>query len=282
MRGTSVKNLGFGLYAGAPGGYILGTEINKGQPMPPVRADNATVRALQKSNVSRYIQLASLFRQRIETGEWKVGAKIPTVKELAEQCGVATMTIRQALDIIEGEGLIERYRAKGTFVVERPSRDLWCEVKTDWSGLLIARDNALIEILGDERGTSLPHRESAIGTPAPTYRHLRRRHSRAGTAFLLGDVYVDERLCPLIPDDAYTRLTAMRLAHELPGHTVEDAVQIVTIGSADLETASQLNVSIGDPVAKVQRIAVDQHGDIILLANGIYRGDMMKIEVKLR
>ena len=75
---------------------------------------------------------------------------------------------------------------------------------------------------------------------------------------------------------------AMRLAHELPGHTVEDAVQIVTIGSADLETASQLNVSIGDPVAKVQRIAVDQHGDIILLANGIYRGDMMKIEVKLR
>jgi GntR family transcriptional regulator len=29
-------------------------------------------------------------------------------------------------------------------------------------------------------------------------------------------------------------------------------------------------------------MAVNQHGDVILLANGVYRGDMMKIEVKLR
>lgn len=250
--------------------------------MSTAMVQSATAQALQKSNISRYIQLASLFRQRIETGEWDIGTKIPTVKDLAGQCGVATMTIRQALDIIEREGLIERYRAKGTFVVERPRRDLWCEVKTDWSGLLIARDNATIEILGDKRDVTLPHRESEIGKPAPSYRHLRRRHSRDGAPFMIGDVYVDERISPLIPDDAYSRITAMRIAHDLPGHTIDDAVQIVTIGSADLDTATELNVSIGDPVARVQRIAVDQHGDIVLLANGIYRGDMMKIEVKLR
>ncbi len=250
--------------------------------MPDVRIENATAKALQKSNVSRYIQLASLFRQRIETGEWEIGSQIPTVKELAEQCGVATMTIRQALNILEEEGLIERLRAKGTFVIERPKRDLWCEVKTDWSGLLIARDNATIEIQGDERGVPLPRRESGIGAPAPAYRHLRRRHSRDGVAFLLGDIYVDERLLSAIPEDAYARMTAMRLVTDVPGQSIEDAVQIVTIGSADLNTATDLNISIGDPVARVQRIAVNQDGDIILLANGIYRGDMMKIEVKLR
>lgn len=250
--------------------------------MPDSRNQNATAKALQKSNVSRYIQLASLFRQRIETGEWDVGTKIPTVKELAEQCGVATMTIRQALNIIEDEGLIERYRAKGTFVLERPNRDLWCEVKTDWSGLLIARDNAMIEILGDERNVPLPRHESAIGKPAPGYRHLRRRHSRDGTVFLLADVYVDERLCPAIPEEAYSTVTAMRLVSDIPGQTVTDANQIVTIGPAGLETATELNVLIGDPMAKVQRMAVNQNGDVMLLANGIYRGDMMKIEVKLR
>ncbi|MEX1214684.1 GntR family transcriptional regulator [Saccharospirillum sp.] len=250
--------------------------------MPNGINQNATVRAMQKSNVSRYIQLASLFRQRIESGEWDLGTKIPTVKELASQCGVATMTIRQALDILEGEGLIERFRAKGTFVIERPSRELWCEVKTDWSGLLIARDNATIEILSEERNVLLPRYESAIGKPAPGYRHLRRRHSRDGTAFLLADVYVDERLCSAIPEEAYTTVTAMRLVSDIPGQTVKNANQIVTIGSAGLETATELNVSIGDPVANVQRMAVNQDGDVILLANGIYRGDMMRIEVKLR
>lgn len=256
--------------------------VGKAFAMQGERTENATVRALQKSNVARYIQLASLFRQRIESGEWEVGSKIPTVKELADQCGVATMTIRQALDILEKEGLIARFRAKGTFVLERPRRDLWCEVKTDWSGLLIARENAAIEILGDERNVPLPGGDDYIGRPAPAYRHLKRRHSRDGIAFLLADVYVDERVCPAIPEEAYTTVTAMRLVSEIPGQTVTDANQVVTIGSADLETASELNISIGDPVAKVRRMAVNQNGDVILLANGIYRGDMMKIEVKLR
>lgn len=246
------------------------------------KAENATVQALQKSNVSRYIQLASLFRQRIESGEWDVGTKIPTVKELAAQCGVATMTIRQSLDILEKENLIERYRAKGTFVVERPRRELWCEVKTDWTGLLIARDNATIELLGDKRNISLPKYDGDIGNPAPSYRHLRRRHTRDGQAFLLADVYVDERICDLIPEENYTKVTAMRLVADLPGQTIVSANQVVTIGSADLETATQLNLSIGEPVARVRRVAVNQQGDIILMANGIYRGDMMKIEVKLK
>ncbi|CUH80977.1 GntR family transcriptional regulator [Tropicibacter naphthalenivorans] len=246
------------------------------------KAENATVAALQKSNVSRYIQLASLFRQRIESGEWEVGAKIPTVKELSEQCGVATMTIRQALATLEKEGLIARYRAKGTFVLDRPKRDLWCEVKTDWTGMLIARDNATIEILEDDRNVALPRYEGHIGNAAPAYRHLRRRHTRDGITFLLADIYVDERICPQIDEADYGKVTAMRLVSDIPGQTISDANQIVTIGSSDLSIADLLNVSIGEPVAKVQRMAVNQHGDIILLANGVYRGDMMKIEVKLR
>lgn len=250
--------------------------------MSSVKIENATVKALQKSNVSRYIQLASLFRQRIVSGEWAVGSKIPTVKELSTQCGVATMTIRQSLDIVEKEGLIERFRAKGTFVLEQPKRDLWCEVKTDWSGLLIARDNAVIEILNDKRNVPLPSYQSGIGNPASAYRHLKRKHIRDDTPFLLADVYVDERICKHISEESYTKVTAMRLVADIPGQTIENANQIVTIGAADLNTASELNISIGDPVAKVQRMVVNQHGDIILMANGIYRGDMMKIEVKLR
>lgn len=250
--------------------------------MPHGKAENATIRALKKSNVSRYIQLASLFRQRIESGEWDVGIKIPTVKELSEQCGVATMTIRQALDILEKDGLIHRFRAKGTFVAERPQQDLWCEVKTDWSGMLIARKDATIAILQDTSNVTLPRHDDDLGNPTAGYRHLRRRHSRDGAAFLLADVYVDEQVCKDIPEENYAKLTAMRLVSDIPGQTITDAIQIVTISAADLETATELNISIGAPVAKVQRIAVNQHGDIILLANGIYRGDMMKIEVKLR
>lgn len=245
-------------------------------------AETSTAQALRKSPVARYIQLASLFRRRIENGDWEVGSRMPTVGELAGQCGVSNMTIRQSLDILEREGLIERYRAKGTFVTSRPKRDLWCQVHTDWSGLLIARENAEIEILSDKRNVELPFAEDQIGEVAPSYRHLRRRHSRDGSAFLLTDVFLDERLAVQVPEEAYTTKTAMRLVADIPDLKIVDARQVMTIGMADLETATRLNIPLGEPVAKVKRLAVDEAGTLILVANGLYRGDLVKIEVKLR
>ena len=241
-----------------------------------------TAEALKKSAVSRYIQLATLFRRRIETGEWAVGDQVPTVESLARECGVATMTIRQAFDILEGEGLIERFRAKGTFVRERPSQDLWCQVETDWKGMLIARDKAKIEILHDERGVQLPTAGRRIGRPAAAYRHLRRRHTRDGEAFLIADVYVAERICPLIPEEAYSAKTALRLVADVPGLVITDATQTLTIGSADLITADLLDIPLSHPVAKIERCAVDAEGELVLLADGIYRGDKVRIDFKLR
>src|SRR6516164_10479463 len=107
---------------------------------------------LNRSAVARYIQLAMLFRARIEQGLWKVGQQIPTVDQLALECGVARATIRQALDQLERDGLIERFRAKGTFVRAGAGERLWCEVETDWSGLLRSREDAQIEILSDTPG----------------------------------------------------------------------------------------------------------------------------------
>lgn len=243
---------------------------------------NATTAALNKSAVARYLQLATLFRRRIETGEWPIGDQIPTVDKLAKECGVAGMTIRQALDILQEEGLIERFRAKGTFVRARPKRDLWCEVNTDWSGLLMARENAEIELLLQDRNVQLPPDDLDVGRRSTGYRHLRRRHSRNGEAFLLSDVYIDEGVSADIPVEDLETKTSMRMVSDIKGQNITDARQYVTIGSADLEISNALDIPLGSPVANVKRIAVNQDGLLILVADGVYRGDMVKIEVKLR
>src|SRR5579862_3616055 len=105
----------------------------------------------ERSAVSRYVQLASLFRRRIEAGDWSLHSQIPTVDELSGKYAVARATIRQALGLLEGEGLIRRQRAKGTFVIRRPQEQLWCSVSSDLSGLLRAREGAVIEILSEQK-----------------------------------------------------------------------------------------------------------------------------------
>jgi GntR family transcriptional regulator len=237
---------------------------------------------LNRSAVSRYIQLATLFRRRIEQGAWRNGQQIPTVDELAAECGVARATIRQALDQLEKEGLIERFRAKGTFVRQAPRERLWCEVETDWSGLLRSREGAEIEILADEPGLAGTAVPPSIGKAAPRYRHLRRRHWRGGQPFLLADVYLDERLSPKVTDADLRTKTALKLVAGIPGVRIADARQTLTIGAADVETAAALNLPLNAPVAHVHRAAVDARGVLVLVADGVYRGDVVRLEVKLK
>jgi len=254
--------------------------------MPTALKPTSTAPAidLSRSAVSRYIQLATLFRRRIEQGAWKLGEQIPTVDDLSAECGVARATIRQALDLLEREGLIERYRAKGTFVRSQPTANrLWCEVETDWSGLLRSREGAEIETLGDTpgiAGATIP--PAAIGEVAPRYRHVRRRHWRDGQPFLLADVYLDERLSPKITAEDLRTKTALKLVAGIPGVRITDARQTLTIGTADVETAAALRLPLNAPVAHVHRAAVDQRGVLVLVADGIYRGDIVRIDIKLR
>src|SRR4030095_5157942 len=124
--------------------------------MPP-RAETGSKVDFSRTGIARYIRLASLFRRRIESGLWAPGQQIPTVDDLAAECGVARATIRQALGILEDEQLIARYRARVTFARDRRQGQSGCEVATDWSGLLMSRKDAVIEVISDERGKQPPH-----------------------------------------------------------------------------------------------------------------------------
>jgi GntR family transcriptional regulator len=244
----------------------------------------ATAIDLNRSAVSRYIQLATLFRRRIDQGAWRRGEQIPTVDDLAAECGVARATIRQALDQLEADGLIDRFRAKGTFVRSAPAANrLWCEVETDWTGLLRSREGAEIELLGETPGVSeTPAPPVEIGRKALRYTHIRRRHWRDGQPFLVADVYLDERLRPKVTTEDLRGKTALKLAASIPGVRITDARQTLTIGTADIETATALQLPLNAPVAHVRRAAVDQRGVLILVADGIYRGDVVRIDIKLR
>jgi GntR family transcriptional regulator len=237
---------------------------------------------LDRSAVARYIQLTSLFRRRIEAGTWPVGQQIPTVDDLATDFGVARATIRKALDTLANEGLIERHRAKGTFVRERPRQQLWCEVATDWSGLLSARDNAVIEVLSDERGKQPPETPHHIGALAPSYRRLTRRHALLRSPFLLARLYIDERLSARISKKDLQNKTALRLIADIRGLKIKDARQTLIIGTADVETSELLDVPINSPIAIVHRSVVDQSGCLVFIGEGLYRGDMMRLDMKLK
>lgn len=70
----------------------------------------------------KYLAIASAIRERIADGSYRPGQQLPASATLAKEHGVALMTVRQALGILQLEGAIEARHGAGTFVADGSSR----------------------------------------------------------------------------------------------------------------------------------------------------------------
>jgi GntR family transcriptional regulator len=68
--------------------------------------------------VPNYYRLESHLRESIRSGTLRPGDPIPPESQLCQQFNVSRTTVRQALSRLVYEGLITRYRGRGSFVAE--------------------------------------------------------------------------------------------------------------------------------------------------------------------
>ncbi|MDR2353946.1 MAG: GntR family transcriptional regulator [Deltaproteobacteria bacterium] len=93
-----------------------------------------------------YIQLASLIKEKISSGEFSPGMRIPAEVAMSKTFGVAVMTVRQAIHLLAEQGLLKRVHGSGTFVC---SPD-WTRANFNMEGLLEKledKENVEIKIL---------------------------------------------------------------------------------------------------------------------------------------
>ncbi|MFD4196610.1 winged helix-turn-helix domain-containing protein [Amycolatopsis thermoflava] len=72
-------------------------------------------------NIAAYIwaQVADHVQKRIEDGDLAPGTRLPNERDMALEYGVATGTIRRAIQELRERALVITLPGKGTFVAER-------------------------------------------------------------------------------------------------------------------------------------------------------------------
>lgn len=73
-----------------------------------------------KIKKSLYLDVAEMLRQRIMDDVYVVDNKLPAEVILADQLGVSRGTLREALSVLEKEGMIYRKHGVGSFVKRKP------------------------------------------------------------------------------------------------------------------------------------------------------------------
>ena len=205
------------------------------------------------------------------------GSPAPSERELVHRFGVARMTVRQALDALVTEGLLERIPGRGTFVA-RPRR-----MATRITGYTeeMARRGLLAEsqTLLARREQAGPGVARALNlTEGDAVIHWRRLRRGDGAAVCIEDAYLNEVLLPGflqagMPTSLYDALESRGLRPTW----VEDSISADTTAG---DEAPLLEIEPGAVVLRHSRRGMV--GDkIVEVSRSVYRADRFTMWIQL-
>lgn len=228
---------------------------------------------MKRVSVPLHAEVAELLRRQILSGKIQAGDKLPALNELSEKFGVARMTIRQAMDALEDEGLIERFAGKGTFAkkIDLPTRQK-LNMKAELSQLQAMVAQLEVMVMGNDENAQI------VDIGGRAFRHMRRIHSQSGEPFCHVDINLENQLYKMAPE-RFEKEIVVTVLKDL-GIAVETARQNVTIAYADVEMAETLNMPVNAPVFRVLREFFTDNGRLIYSAILIYPGDKLELEVE--
>jgi DNA-binding GntR family transcriptional regulator len=207
-----------------------------------------------------YRRIADELRARIDSGELPPGAQVPTQQELVEQYGVARMTVRQALKVLENDGLVVSRRPQGLFVRDRAKMTYRPQAEFQRAPSDVM-DRFMAAITSEGRSPSQTIEVSLVNAPAEVAQRLRvqvgativaRRRVRwiNGDPFNLNDSYYPLDLVNdseiMSPDDV-PRGTNQVLS-DLGHHQVR-AIDEIYVRMPTPEQIRRLELGPGTPVA---------------------------------
>jgi GntR family transcriptional regulator len=197
------------------------------------------------------------------------GSPAPSERELVHRFGVARMTVRQAMDALVVEGLLERIPGRGTFVARprRPTTRL----------LSYTEDMARRGLLAESQ-TLLARREQAGPGVARALQvsegdaviHWRRLRRADASPMCVEDAYLNEVLLPgFLQTGMPTSLYGALDARGLRPTWAEDSVNADVAGD---EEAALLEINPGAPVLRHSRRALVAE-KVVEVSRTVYRAD---------
>jgi len=205
------------------------------------------------------------------------GSAAPSERELVNLFGVARMTVRQAMDALVVEGLLERIPGRGTFVA-RPRRTatpvLSFSEEMRRRGLL--PESVTLTARLEQAGPGVAR---ALGiTPGDAIIHWKRLRRADGMPMCVEDAYLNEVLLPGflqggMPPSLYAELGDRGLRPTW----VEDNVNADV---ANDEEAGYLEIGLGAAVLRQQRRGFAEE-KVVEVSRSTYRADRFTLRLQL-
>ncbi len=236
-----------------------------------------------QSVVPYYFQLYQYMTRKIRAGEWPPGHKLPSEKELCDLLGVSRTVVRRALSDLAADGLINTYRAKGSFVAN---------VKTGWQ---------LMQTMGGFYDDATRHGKKVItkvlqldlipatGVVAEKLQlaeqeyvvRLRRLRHVDGEPVVVAVTHLPAQLTPGLVNEDFREASLYDLLARKYGLVLAGGIRTIESVNASEEEAKLLKVPVGAALSKLTSVGYLKDGTPLEYFVAFHRGDRSKFEVRL-
>ena len=231
-------------------------------------------------SVPLYYQLANLLGEKIVSRELHTGDRLPTEVELVEQYGISRITVRQALRLLEQEGLIRREVGRGTFVTDYRPFTGALKVEGSLEDIISLSQNP-VQVLEVKTVKADPDDAEKLGVPvgSPIMRATRiRLHHDEPYSHIVNDLPADIGRRFQKSDWKSGVLKVIEEKLKIP---LRDAEQTVRASLADARLARLLNTKVGAPLLAVERVVRTDNGRVVERVRIHYRSDIYAMKVHL-
>jgi GntR family transcriptional regulator len=246
---------------------------SNGGPFLRIRIDKA-------SPVPAYAQIGEAIKNLLKPGVIPAGTPLPPERVLCEHLGVSRMTLRQACEALEREGLIESHRGRGTFVSPRrmqkkqqEMRSFTEEIKsrgqTPSSRLLLFR--SVKQSAPDVDFFALPETELLY--------EVERVRLADDNPIAVERIHIPQYLCPNLDRFNLASNSIYRILEDNYGLRLAHCTEQISAASPSRSQRQLLQAPPNGVVLVVNRRTYSDKETPVELATTTYRGDLYTAEV---
>ena len=228
-------------------------------------------------------QIYLVLRELIASGALGADGALPGEQLLAAEHNVSRVTVRRALAGLEREGLIDRRRGAGTFVVEnRAAKPLVADLADVLSNLIEMGRSTDVRLLsfGYQEPSAAVAELLRLAKGERVQRSVRVRIID-GKPFSYLTTHVPERIGVTYTEPELASKPLLALL-ERSGVSVDHATQEVSAVLASPEVAAALNVDIGSALIALTRAVYDAQGRGVEHLHALYRPDRYALRMDLK
>ncbi|MGK0499684.1 MAG: GntR family transcriptional regulator [Oceanicoccus sp.] len=228
-----------------------------------------------------YKQVYELLLQRISDGNWKPSESLPSEHALAAELGVSQGTVRKALIELETNKLVERRQGKGTFVTEHTSET------SNFSFFRLTKlDGTRLSPTGKLESINLrpAKRQEQLMLHLTEYQQvfeLRRVRLIDDSPCSAEAIIVPQTLFPTLDKQESLTVSLYPLYQREFGIHVISAEEQLCAETANKQNAKRLNVAVGSPLLRVDRLALNIQGEPVELRSSLLDTSNLSYSVNL-